>query len=303
MSFRANSSCGFKSNVFVSNTRKNQRNFGDFLSFNDGFIQLKNTQQKILHLSDIKFYNNKGKNDAEVLSLIETMTERIKPDLVVITGDVIDKRFTGSGHKAFRNMIIPLVEQKQPWTYLPGTGEGIKACSRQELINIFDMPYCASKGRSSFTHMLDVGPMQVYLVDSEEQDFTNQENLQTTGGINWNRSSPFSKECGLAFLYNSREQKMEAKKKIDGDELFDLRSSSKWGKLVSENDKIWMYHGLFTGFSKPVEVAAKERGGRVISFDSRHKMLATWFETKQGIERETIISKTLTVEERTSLVD
>eukprot|EP01118_Nematostelium_gracile_P000042 TRINITY_DN1003_c0_g1_i1.p1 TRINITY_DN1003_c0_g1~~TRINITY_DN1003_c0_g1_i1.p1 ORF type:complete len:303 (+),score=75.76 TRINITY_DN1003_c0_g1_i1:226-1134(+) len=302
MFFRANPSCGLKSNVFVSNTRTNQqRNFGDFLSFNDGFIQLKNTQQKILHLSDIKFYNNKGRNDGEVLSLIETMTERVKPDLVVITGDVIDKRFTGSGYKAFRNMIIPLVERKQAWTYLPGTGEGIKACTREELLNIFDMPYCASKGRSSFTHMLDVGPMQIYLVDSEEEDFTNEDNIQSINRVHWNRSSPFTKECGLAFLYNDKLPKTEDK--IDREQLFELRSNSKWGKLVSENGKVWMHHGLFSGFSKPIEIATKERGGRVISFDSRHKILATWFETKQGIERETIISKTLTVEERTSLVD
>jgi hypothetical protein len=258
---------------------------------------MKNTQKKILHLSDIRFYNNKGRNDEDVLSLIKTMTERVRPDLVVITGDVIDKRFTGSGYRAFRNMISPLVELKQPWTYLPGTGEGIKACTREELLNVFDMPYCASKGQQNFTHLLEVGPLQVYLVDNEEQEISNNGTINSRK-INWTQSSPFTKECGVAFLYN-QDKKTE---KVDN-EIFNLKKVSKWGKLVSENDKVWMYHGLFSGFSKPVEIASKERAGRVISFDPKNKILATWLETKKGIERETVISKSLIVEERTSLLD
>jgi len=284
--------------IFVSNLQgiqKARRNFGEFNFSSDGFISLKSREKKILQFSDIRFYNNRGPSDNETISLIGTITERVKPDLVVITGDVLDQRFN-LGFRSFRNMISPLVDLRTPWTYLPGTGETVKAFPRSELINIFEMPYCLSKGQNHFTHLLGLGPLEVYLVDTQEE-FNRNRDFISKDQLEWQKGSPFTKECGLTFLYSP-------KPKLNQDNVFVEKAviengkNGRWGKLVSDKDKVWMYHGLVSGLSNPVEkgMTSIERGGRVISFDSSTKILATWFETKKGIEKQTLIAKSFVQE-------
>jgi 3',5'-cyclic AMP phosphodiesterase CpdA len=64
---------------------------------------------------------NVDKNDALTASLLE----RLKPDLVILTGDIIDSRpLIGQGPDSWREpfgkVIQPLIEANVPWTFVPG---------------------------------------------------------------------------------------------------------------------------------------------------------------------------------------
>jgi len=66
-------------------------------SLSDAFIEpITHTNTTILQFNDLHYYNNGGKEDKEGVNLIGTIAERVKPDLVVLTGDIIDGRYCGS---------------------------------------------------------------------------------------------------------------------------------------------------------------------------------------------------------------
>jgi 3',5'-cyclic AMP phosphodiesterase CpdA len=57
--------------------------------------------------------------------LTATILDRIKPDLVVLTGDIIDSRpligkDSDSWREPFCKVIQPLIDANVPWTFVPG---------------------------------------------------------------------------------------------------------------------------------------------------------------------------------------
>jgi 3',5'-cyclic AMP phosphodiesterase CpdA len=178
---------------------------GKELSDNN-FTKSKSSCNSILQFTDLHYYNNGSKADAEGVKLIGTLSERVKPDLVVLTGDIIDGRYCGD-YKCFRNVIAPLIDLQIPWTYIPGNHDDeTEAFTRRDLLNVYSYPYCASRNANSFTHSLMVGPMQLFMIDSH--GYTNSTSISEFSydyikeeQINWYSNTTSKAELGLAFFH------------------------------------------------------------------------------------------------------
>jgi len=282
----------------------------------------------ILQFTDLHHYNNGSNQDKEGLQLIRSISERVRPDLVVLTGDIIDGRYCGS-YQCFKNVIAPLVELNIPWTYVPGNHDDeTSKFTRKDLLNVFQYPLCASKHATSFTHSVKLGPMQIYLLDShsyaEKTPSSTTYDFIKPDQIQWYNNTPFNSEVGLAFFHIPliEYKKSKVLKGMKGEEpctpkynsgMFEAIKKKKdvhamftghdhWNDFVSELDNVWLCYGRVSGFtsscyygegSSPISMA---RGGRVIRYDSTKKMLSTWLENKKGVERNSVISRTITPE-------
>jgi len=282
----------------------------------------------ILQFTDLHYYNNGSREDRESLNLIRTVAERVKPDLVVLTGDIIDGRYCGD-FSCFKNVVAPLIELNIPWTYVPGNHDDeTKKFSRKDLLNVFKYPLCASKHATSFTHSIKLGPMQIYLMDSNgyaEKSPTNTTyDFIKPDQIEWYNNTPFNSEVGLAFFHIPLVEYKKSKVLIGtkGEEpctpvhnsgLFDAVKKKKdvhavftghdhWNDFVSELDNVWLCYGRVSGFTtscyygEGVSPVSKSRGGRVIRYDSSKKLLSTWLENKKGVERNSVISRSIAQE-------
>jgi len=163
---------------FPSNTHASSRTFGFVKtsshptkgpfgkrrepSLGDAFLQITQQDTTVVQFSDLLYYQNAVREDREGINLVKTIAERVKPNLVVFTGDILDGRHC-KDYRAFRNAIQPLVDLQIPWTYVPGKP---KHFARKDLLNLFSLPLCASRGATSFSHTLKVGLSQIYLIDT-----------------------------------------------------------------------------------------------------------------------------------------
>jgi len=278
-------------------------------SLGDTFLQITQQDTTVVQFSDLLYYQNGAREDREGINLVRTIAERVKPNLVLFTGDILDGRYC-KDYRAFRNAIQPLVDLQIPWTYVPGKP---KHFARKDLLNLFSLPLCASRGATSFTHTLKVGLSQIYLIDSygdadahvvaspEDVDIFPQQTPD------WFTQKPAEGEIGLAFYHNSSKKPVlpggrtesftynsgffSADQDLQG--LFTGRD--RWNDLVSESDGVWLCHGqVKSGFTQSREDQTplkKERWGRVIRYDPSSSLLSTWVENKKGVERNSIISR------------
>jgi len=79
----------------------------------------------ILQFADTHFATGKGK-DAQTLAAMEAAVARIKPDLVVIAGDMLEGRnsLLHYDKRGALNAVAALFEgRKQPWAYVPGNND------------------------------------------------------------------------------------------------------------------------------------------------------------------------------------
>jgi predicted phosphodiesterase len=300
----------------------------------DGFLEFaKPAHNTILQFTDLHHYNNGSKEDAEGIKLIGTLAERVKPDLVVLTGDIIDARYCGN-YKCFRNVVSPLIDLKIPWTYVPGNHDDeTRSFTRKDLLNVYNMPLCASKNARSFNHTIHLGPLQIYLIDSHGYVDNSAELLSydhiKEDQIDWFSKAPITGECGIAFfhiplieykksrilvgqkgeepctpMYNSGFFKAVREKK-DMHALF--VGHDHWNDFTSVLNGVWLCYGRVSGFTYSTvygdkqSPANKERGGRVIRYDSGRKLLSTWVENKKGMEKESLISKQIQSGKETQL--
>lgn len=82
----------------------------------------------VLQFSDTHFTTGLSWNDVNVLRKMEELTLKYKPDLVVVSGDMLDDGESGAYNKKFAlDKVLALFESlEQYWAYIPGNNDGIK---------------------------------------------------------------------------------------------------------------------------------------------------------------------------------
>jgi len=274
---------------------------------------------KIVQFTDLHHFNNGSKEDLDGFNLITSIVDRVNPDLVVFTGDIIDGRYCGS-FSCFENIVRPLIHRKIFWTYVPGNHDDeTELFTREDLLKVYSMPYCASRHSSTFTHSINVGPVQVYLIDSNgylptnsgehtAYDYIHQDQ------IDWYREEATTGEVGVAFfhiplveyktssiLIGKRGEEPCTPQHNSGffkaiQEKRDIHAMftghDHWNDYVAELDGVWLGYGRVTGYTEPSVYSdysnsryCPERGGRVIKYNSSSKQLSTWIETQNGPEQ------------------
>ena len=91
------------------------------------FMRLRDTGEfVILKFSDTHFSTGKSLRDAKILAAMEAALEQARPDLAVITGDMLDCwGHTFANKKAALEAVADLFEGRaQPWAYVPGNHDG-----------------------------------------------------------------------------------------------------------------------------------------------------------------------------------
>lgn len=86
----------------------------------------KNGDFTVLQFSDTHFTTGISFSDISTLQKIETLTNKYEPDLVVISGDMIDDGNEGDFNKAYvlRTVAEIFEEADQYWSYVPGNNDG-----------------------------------------------------------------------------------------------------------------------------------------------------------------------------------
>lgn len=98
---------------------------------------------KIVQFTDTHFYIN-GKNSDEVLTNMRFILETEKPDLAILTGDIV----TGDGNpypslKSWEVITDLLIEYKTPYAITFGNHDDEAEISRRELMDyLLTRPYC-----------------------------------------------------------------------------------------------------------------------------------------------------------------
>ncbi len=101
----------------------------------------------VLQFTDTHLVSNKGK-DAKTLAAMEEQIVINRPDLVVVTGDMLDgynDKFVVNKQEALRAVAELFERQNQYWAYVPGNNDGEYLGSAADI--------CAYLGRS-YTHCL-----------------------------------------------------------------------------------------------------------------------------------------------------
>jgi len=311
--FPANTNVSSRGFGFVKmTTQPSSGSFGqrNQASLGDNFFQITQQDTTVLQFTDLQYYLNPTREDKEGVNIVRTIAQRVKPNLVVFTGDIIDSRYC-KDYKVFRNAIQPLVELQIPWTYIPGKP---KFFPRKELLNLFSLPFCASRGATSFTHTLKVGLSQIHMVDTYGEP---EYSLPSSGKIDaipfepetdWFAQKPAEGQVSLAFYHNCASKKPKLPK--GRQETFSYNSGfvsadqdlqglftglNRWNDfVVSETEGVWLCYGqVKSGFTQSERHTPlkKDRCGRVIRYDPSSKLLSTWMETKKGVEHNSIISR------------
>ncbi len=90
----------------------------------------------VLQFSDTHFTTGITFSDLSVLQKIEDLTEKYEPDLVVISGDMIDDGNEGDFNKAYvlRTVAEIFEEADQYWSYVPGNNDGQNYGSSEDVV-------------------------------------------------------------------------------------------------------------------------------------------------------------------------
>jgi len=90
----------------------------------------------VLQFSDTHFTTGITFSDLSVLQKIEDLTEKYEPDLVVISGDMIDDGNEGDFNKAYvlRTVAQIFEEADQYWSYVPGNNDGQNYGSSEDVV-------------------------------------------------------------------------------------------------------------------------------------------------------------------------
>lgn len=89
-----------------------------------------------MHLGDVNGGSKELEKDVKTLSLIEQVIEHEKPDLIVLTGDLIWSRGNSDPQKSFRRAIAPTVSSKIPWAAVFGNHDAEAGVTKEELLAI-----------------------------------------------------------------------------------------------------------------------------------------------------------------------
>ncbi len=90
----------------------------------------------VLQFSDTHFTTGISLKDAKLLVEMKILTEKYSPDLVVVSGDMIDDGNDGSFNKAYvlRSVAEVFEGLDQYWAYIPGNNDGINYGTSEDVV-------------------------------------------------------------------------------------------------------------------------------------------------------------------------
>lgn len=99
----------------------------------------------ILQFTDTHFSDG-GEEDQRTLRLIEKILDLEKPDLVILTGDVISGGESPQPEEAWRMAVLPMEERKIPWASVLGNHDDEGSLTRDDLMLLQkSFSYCLSE--------------------------------------------------------------------------------------------------------------------------------------------------------------
>lgn len=100
------------------------------------FYADKNGDFTVLQFTDTHFTTMTSLNDRFLLQKMKSQTEKYDPDLVVVTGDMIDDGNDGKFNKAYvlRTVAEAFEEMDQYWAYVPGNNDGINYGTSEDVV-------------------------------------------------------------------------------------------------------------------------------------------------------------------------
>lgn len=105
---------------------------------------------------NVKFGNDTRYSTQKCLALMLDIVARVHPQLVVLTGDIIDGRpfhDSTAWSTALKELVEPIVNLGCQWTFVPGNHDDDESpWSREDLLAMYDWPGCISKGASTWDH-------------------------------------------------------------------------------------------------------------------------------------------------------
>lgn len=139
----------------------------------------------VLQFSDTHFTTGVSLSDLNQLQKIENLTDKYDPDLVVISGDMIDDGNDGDFNKAYilRTVAEIFEEQDQYWSYIPGNNDGINYgtsadvvayLSQYEHCLVSDVPEI-SGGCQYSIDIYDEGEMTHSMLFIDTMDYDNED--------------------------------------------------------------------------------------------------------------------------------
>lgn len=139
----------------------------------------------VLQFSDTHFTTGISLGDANLLAKMKTQTEKYAPDLVVVSGDMIDDGNDGSFNKAYvlRTVAEMFEELDQYWAYIPGNNDGrnygtsadvVAYLSQYEHCLVSDDPEI-SGGCQYSVDILDDGEMTHSMLFIDTMDYDNDD--------------------------------------------------------------------------------------------------------------------------------
>jgi hypothetical protein len=100
---------------------------------------------KIVQFTDLHFQDG-GIEDQKTLSLMEKILDEEKPDLVVITGDIIRAEKSSNPIKAFSLAARPMEKRKITWCSVFGNHDDEGSATKEVLMNLQQsFPHCLSR--------------------------------------------------------------------------------------------------------------------------------------------------------------
>jgi hypothetical protein len=145
-------------------------------------------QLKIVQFTDTHIEPKKG-NNLDVYATIEKVMASEKPDLVVLTGDVVTE---GDPQEAYRKLAAIFEKAKTPWAVIFGNHDSEHNVSRKDVADwVESLPYCInrndkdSEGYTNFIYPVygkdNQAAAQLYFMDSNAYSTLKP----TVGGWGW----------------------------------------------------------------------------------------------------------------------
>ncbi len=147
----------------------------------------------VLQFTDTHFKTMTSLNDRFLLEKMKTQTEKYDPDLVVMTGDMIDDGNDGKFNKAYvlRTVAEAFEEMKQYWAYVPGNNDGINHGTSEDVVAylsqyehclVSDVPEI-SGGCQYSLDIYDDGEMTHSMLFIDTMDYDNDDPDHTYGYV------------------------------------------------------------------------------------------------------------------------
>jgi len=126
-------------------------------------------KMKIVQFTDIHHYNDGSKEDQSGIQLMNRILDRVKPDLVVLSGDILDGPHPVKTAEALKNVAKPMIERSIKWAYVPGNHDDENEFyTRADLLKtMLNEPFCIyPKNSKSFDLNILMEDIQMYFIDS-----------------------------------------------------------------------------------------------------------------------------------------